>query len=112
MNKSEVFNVFKKFKVFVKLQNGFSLKKLRSDKGSEYNSHKYLDFCTDMGMERQLTVAYSPQQNGFTKRRNRTISETARSMMTEKKIPVILWANAVSTTVYLQNKCFTTTLMD
>ncbi|KAM1300483.1 hypothetical protein PS1_011811 [Malus domestica] len=56
-------------------------------------------------MERQLTVAYSPQQNGVAERRNRTICEMARSMMAEKNIPVIFWAEAVGTAVYLQNRC-------
>ncbi|CAL9004144.1 unnamed protein product [Prunus brigantina] len=34
----------------------------------------------------------------------------ARSMMTEKGMPVIFWAEAVSTAVYLQNRCFTTSV--
>ncbi|KAM1111108.1 hypothetical protein ACFX13_010490 [Malus domestica] len=111
-NKSDTFNVFKKFKAFVELQSGFSLKKLRSDRGGEYTSHEFLDYCTSMGMERQLTIAYSPQQNGVAERRNRTICEMARSMMTEKGVPVIFWAEAVSTAVYLQNRCFTTSVID
>jgi transposase InsO family protein len=41
-----------------------------------------------MGMERQLTITYSPQQNGVAERRNRTICEMARSMMTEKEMSV------------------------
>ncbi|CAL9022992.1 unnamed protein product, partial [Prunus brigantina] len=109
-NKSDTFNVFKKFKAFVELQSGFSLKKLRSDRGGEYTSHEFQEFCASMGMERQLTIAHSPQQNGVAERRNRTICEMARSMMTEKGIPVIFWAEAVSTAVYLQNRCFTTSV--
>ncbi|CAL8115629.1 unnamed protein product [Prunus armeniaca] len=101
-----------KFKVFVELQSGFSLKKLRSDRGGEYSLHEFQDYCASMGMERQLTIAYSPQQNGVAKRRNRTIGEMARSMMTEKGILVIFWAEAVSTTVYLQNRCFTTSVLN
>ncbi|KAI5317698.1 hypothetical protein L3X38_037405 [Prunus dulcis] len=89
---------------------GNSLKKLRSDRGGEYTSHEFQDFCASMGMERQLTIAYSPQQNGVAERRNRTIYEMARSMMTEKGIPVIFWAEAMSTAVYLQNRCFTTSV--
>ncbi|CAL2241191.1 unnamed protein product [Prunus armeniaca] len=63
-------------------------------------------------MERQLTIAYSPQQNGIAERRNKTICEMARSMMTEKKIPVKFWAEAVGTAVYLQNRCYTTSITD
>ncbi|CAL9018585.1 unnamed protein product [Prunus brigantina] len=73
INKSSVISVFKKFKAFVELQSGFNLKKLRSDRGGEYTSHEFLEYCSDLGMERQLTIAYSPQQNGIAERRNRTI---------------------------------------
>jgi hypothetical protein len=41
-----------------------------------------------MGMERQLTIAYSPQQNRVAERRNRTICEMTRSMMTEKEMSI------------------------
>ncbi|CAN6684260.1 unnamed protein product [Malus baccata var. baccata] len=40
-SKSEVFNVFKKFKATVELQSGYKLKKLRSDKGREYTSLEF-----------------------------------------------------------------------
>jgi len=81
--------VFKKFRAFVELQSGYKLKKLRSDRGGEYTSNEFEEFCALQGMERQLTVAYSPQQNGVAERRNRTICEMARSMLMEKEMPVI-----------------------
>ncbi|KAI5336317.1 hypothetical protein L3X38_015584 [Prunus dulcis] len=86
--------------------------KLRSDRGGEYTSHEFLEYCSDLGMERQLTIAYSPQQNGIAERRNRTICEMARSMMIEKKLLVKFWADAVGTDVYLQNRCYTTSVTD
>jgi transposase InsO family protein len=52
--------LFKKFKALVELQSGYRLKKLRSDRGGEYTSHEFQNFCASMGMERQLTIAYSP----------------------------------------------------
>jgi transposase InsO family protein len=60
-NKSDTLNVFKKFKAFVELQSGYKLKKLRSDRDCEYTSNEFQEFCVKQGMERQLTVAYSPQ---------------------------------------------------
>lgn len=89
INKFDVFNAFKKFQAFVELQSGFSLKNLRSDRGSEYTSHEFLDCRSNIGMVRQLTVAYIPQQNGVVERRNRTNGEMARSIMAEKKIPLM-----------------------
>ncbi|KAI5333494.1 hypothetical protein L3X38_023625 [Prunus dulcis] len=59
----------------------------------------FIDDCTHMGMERQLTVAYSPQQNGVAERKNRTIMEMAKCMMIEKKMPLEFWAEAVNTAV-------------
>ncbi|CAL9011628.1 unnamed protein product [Prunus brigantina] len=59
-HKSDVFHVFNKFKATVELQNGYKVKKLRSDRGGEYTSKEFNRFCDEMGMERQLTVAYSP----------------------------------------------------
>ena len=59
-NKYDTFNVFKNFKALVELQSGYSLKKLRRDKGGEHTSHEFQDFYISMGMERQLTIAYSP----------------------------------------------------
>ena len=96
-NKSEVFGIFKKFKSTVELQSGYKLKKLRSDRGGEYISVEFREFCEEIGMERQLTVAYTPQQNGVAERRNRTIVEMARCMMTEKGVPFDFWAEAVNT---------------
>ncbi|KAM2252992.1 hypothetical protein ACFX1S_007433 [Malus domestica] len=57
-NKSEVFGIFKKFRAMVELQCGYSLKKLRSDRGGEFTSTEFNAFCESIGMERQLTVIY------------------------------------------------------
>ena len=81
--------MFKKFKALVELQSGYKLKKLMSDRGGEYTSNEFQDFCANLGIERQLTITYSPQHNGVAERRNRTICEMARSMLTEKEMPVI-----------------------
>lgn len=82
--KSEVFVVFKKFQMMAERQCGKLLKVLRSDRGGEYNSNEFGKFCEDIGLERQLTVGYSPQQNGVAERKNKTIVEMAKSMLHEK----------------------------
>ncbi|RZB60293.1 Ycf3-interacting protein 1, chloroplastic [Glycine soja] len=58
--KSKVFGVFKKFKALAENQSGKWIKVLRSDRGKEYTSREFERFCEDEGIERQLTVAYSP----------------------------------------------------
>ncbi|KAM1316044.1 hypothetical protein ACFX2F_019741 [Malus domestica] len=84
-HKSQVFNIFKRFKSMVELQSGYQIKKLRSDRGGEYTSLEFSRFCENMGLERQLTVAYSPQQNGVAERKSRTIIEMARTMIVNTK---------------------------
>ncbi|KAM1496365.1 hypothetical protein ACFXTO_030979 [Malus domestica] len=103
-NKSEAFYVFKKFKAMVELQSGYHVKKLRTDRGGEFNSNEFGKFCEDLGIERQLTIAYSPQQNGVAERKNRTIVEMAKCMIFEKELPNNLWCEAVNTSVYLLNR--------
>lgn len=83
---AQVFSMFKKFKTMNEVQSGYKLKSLRSDNGKEYTSNEFERFCADMGIGHQLTVSYSPQQNGVCKRRNRTVVELARSMTTDKKL--------------------------
>ncbi|KAK9089067.1 hypothetical protein Scep_028149 [Stephania cephalantha] len=45
------------------------------------------DFCAQHGIKRQLTAAYTPQQNGVCERKNRTIMNMVRSLLTTSGIP-------------------------
>ncbi|KAM2467223.1 hypothetical protein PS1_009053 [Malus domestica] len=108
--KYEVFTIFKKFKAIMELQSGYQIKRLRSDRGGEYTSHEFNAFCEYVGLEKQLTVAYSPQQNEIAVRKNKTIVEMAKSMMHEKNMPYKFWGEAVNTSVYLLNRCPTKAL--
>ncbi|GKB78619.1 putative ribonuclease H-like domain-containing protein, partial [Tanacetum coccineum] len=49
-------------------------------------------------------LARTPQQNGVAERRNRTLIEAARTMLVDSKLPTTFWAEAISTTCYVQNK--------
>lgn len=82
--KSEVFEAFKKFKVLVETQSEKKIKAIRSDRGGEYGSEEFTKFLEEAGIQRQLTVAYTPQQNGVAERRNRTLLELGRSMLIAK----------------------------
>ncbi|GKA04731.1 ribonuclease H-like domain, reverse transcriptase, RNA-dependent DNA polymerase [Tanacetum coccineum] len=46
---------------------------LRTDRGGEFTSNEFTQYCKENGIARQLTAPYSPQQNGVVERRNRTI---------------------------------------
>ena len=57
------------------------------------------------GVERQLNVGYTPQQNGVSERKNQTVMEMAKSMLLEKGLPKTFWPEVVNTAVYLLNRC-------
>ena len=56
-----------------------------------------------MGIHQELTVPYSPQQNGVAERINRTLMESACSMMTRAGLPEKYWAEAVECAAYIRN---------
>ncbi|GJT92790.1 retrovirus-related pol polyprotein from transposon TNT 1-94 [Tanacetum coccineum] len=57
-----------------------------------------------VGIFHQKSVSRTPQQNGIVERRNRTLVEEARIMMIFSKAPMFLWAEAVATACYTQNR--------
>ncbi|GKV38975.1 hypothetical protein SLEP1_g46821 [Rubroshorea leprosula] len=102
-SKGQALPVFKNFKALVENQSGCRIKKLRSDNGKEYTFNNFNLFCEEAGVDHQLTVSYTPQQNGIAERKNITVMEMARCMLAEKKLPKSFWAEAVYTAVYLLN---------
>ena len=89
--------------MMVENQCNHKIKVLRSDQGGEYISREFEEYCQNVGIQRQLTAAYSPQQNGVAERKNRVIDDMANSMLQEKGMPKSFWAEAVNTAVYILN---------
>lgn len=104
-NKSDAFTEFKTFKKMVETETGKVIKGLRTDRGGEYTSLEFSDYCKEHGIRRQLTTSYTPQQNGIAERKNRTVMNMVRSMFSNKKMPKILWPKAVKWTFYVLNRC-------
>eukprot|EP00794_Sanderia_malayensis_P016556 gene16556-biopygen13988 len=108
--KSEVLQKFKEFVVAVENHTGKRIKVIRTDNGGEYVSNEFKQFCIERGIKREVTIPMTPQQNGVSERMNRTIMESARSMLHHAKLPSYFWAEAVNTAVYIRNRCPTVTL--
>ena len=89
---SEAFVVFKSFKVHVEKETNSFIRTLRTDQGGEFTSKEFFAFCDVNGIQRQLTTAYTPQQNGVAERKNITIMNMVHSMISEKKKSEILLA--------------------
>ncbi len=52
----------------------------------------------------ELSVPYSPEQNGLAERLNRTLMESARTMMAHAGLPDCYWAEAIATAAYVRNR--------
>nr|GFB68908.1 retrovirus-related Pol polyprotein from transposon TNT 1-94 [Tanacetum cinerariifolium] len=56
------------------------------------------------GIQHQTSVARTPKQNGVVERRNRTVVEAARTMLSAAKVPLFFWAEAIATACFTQNR--------
>ncbi|GJY24514.1 retrovirus-related pol polyprotein from transposon TNT 1-94 [Tanacetum coccineum] len=83
---------------------------VRTDNGTEFVNKDLTDFYESVGITHEKTVLRTPQQNGIVERRNRTLVEAARTMLIFSKAPLFLWAEAVATACYTQNRSLIHTL--
>jgi transposase InsO family protein len=103
-HKSEAFEKFKEFQNEVLNQLGKKIKFLRSDRGGEYMSHEFDDHPKSCGIVPQLTPPGMPQRNGVSKRRNRTLLDMVRSMMSRTDLPLSFWGYCLETAAFTLNR--------
>ncbi len=118
--KSDTFDCFKRYHTYVEKQIGSKiksinvikrtyktvdeLKALRTDNGGEYLSNEFKSYLEKHGIQHQLTIAYTPQQNGVAERMNRTLMDVVRSLLQTAQLDKKFWAEALSTAVYIRNR--------
>jgi transposase InsO family protein len=103
-HKSKMFAKFKLLKAEVENQTRKKVKCLRTDNGIEYTNDEFRDFCEQHCIRRHFTVRKTPQQNGVTKRMNRSIAERARCLRLNAGLAKIFWVDVVSMACYLINR--------
>ena len=109
--KAQALEVFKIFKSKVENQLGKKIKAVKSDRGGEYYGRydgsgeqrpgpfaKYLSEC---GIIPQYTMPGTPNQNGVAERRNRTLKDMVKDMISHSSLPNSLWGEALKTAVYI-----------
>ncbi|KAL0290850.1 UNVERIFIED_CONTAM: Retrovirus-related Pol polyprotein from transposon TNT 1-94 [Sesamum calycinum] len=94
--KSEAFGRFKEYRLEVEKQTGHKIKALRSDRGGEYLSGEFIDYLKENGILSQWTPLGTSQLNGVAERRNQTLLDIVRSMMSFTKLPLSFWAMLLS----------------
>ncbi|GJW57438.1 retrovirus-related pol polyprotein from transposon TNT 1-94, partial [Tanacetum coccineum] len=78
--------------------------KIRTDNGTEFKNTSLKAHYEKLGIMQQFLIARTPQQNGVVERRNRTLVEAARTMLIFSRLPKFLWAEAVATAYFTQNR--------
>ncbi|GJS32670.1 retrotransposon protein, putative, ty1-copia subclass [Tanacetum coccineum] len=76
---------------------------LRSDRGGEYMSQEFLDHLKEHGIITHHTPPYTPQHNGVSERRNRTLLDMIRSMMSQTTLLKSFWDYALETAARILN---------
>ena len=111
-NKNEALDAFKIFKAEVEKQCGKQIKIMRIDRGGEYYgrytedgkaSGPFVKFLQENWIVAQYTMPGSPDQKGVAERKNQTLMDMVRSMLSSSKLPKSLWTEALKTIMYTLN---------
>ena len=103
-HKYEVFEKFKEFETATTTSSGQRIRRLRTDNGGEYVSKEFENYLKSREIFHEFTVPHSPEQNGVAERMNRTLVESARSMLSHAGLPKSFWAEAIATAAYIRNR--------
>ncbi|GJV29236.1 retrovirus-related pol polyprotein from transposon TNT 1-94 [Tanacetum coccineum] len=76
----------------------------KTDNELNSKSNPLKEYFDSVGISHQASSVRTPQQNGVVERRNRTLVEAARTMLIFSCAPLFLWAEAIATACYTQNR--------
>nr|GEV19312.1 hypothetical protein [Tanacetum cinerariifolium] len=79
------------------------LERVQTDNGTEFKNKTLAKFFDEVGITQQFSATRTPQQNGVVERRNRTLVEAARIILTFTNLPSFLWAEAIAIACFTQN---------
>nr|GFB11385.1 hypothetical protein [Tanacetum cinerariifolium] len=102
-HKHKVFETFRVFQKEVENQLGKIIKSPCFDCEGEYMSQEFLDHLKDHGIIAHRTPPYTPHHNGVSERRNKTLLDMVRSMMSQTTLPKSFWDYALETTTCILN---------
>ncbi|GJW43819.1 retrovirus-related pol polyprotein from transposon TNT 1-94 [Tanacetum coccineum] len=103
-SKYETPEVLKEFLIMIQRNLQAPLISVKSDRGTELLNKTLNAFFKEEGIEHQTSTPRTPEQNGVVERRNRTLVEAARTMLSASKLPLFFWAEAIATACYTQNR--------
>ncbi|GKB12112.1 retrovirus-related pol polyprotein from transposon TNT 1-94 [Tanacetum coccineum] len=103
-SKDEAPDFIIKFLKMIQVRLNATVRNIHTDNGTEFVNQTLRDYYESIGISHETSVARTPQQKRVVERRNRTLVEAARTMLIYAKAPLFLWAEAVATACYTQNR--------
>ena len=106
VDKSDVFATFKSFVKDIHNEFETTIKRVRSDNGSEIKNTRIVELCDEFGIRHQFSTKYTPQSNDLIERKNRTLIDMTRSMLSEYDVSQSFWVEAINTGCYCSNHLY------
>ena len=103
-HKSETFEKFKEFQSDVENHRNKKIKFLLSYREGEYLSYESSLHLKQCGIVSQLMPPGTRQRNDVSERRNRTLLDMVRSMMSLTDLPLSFWGYALETAAFTLNR--------
>ncbi|GJS96068.1 retrovirus-related pol polyprotein from transposon TNT 1-94 [Tanacetum coccineum] len=110
--KDQALEIIIKFLKQAQVSLNATVRYLRTDNGTEFLNQTLRNYTEEVRITHNTSTARTPQQNGVVERRNCTLVEAARTMFIFYKSLLFLWAEAVDTTCYTQNRSLIHTRYD
>ncbi|GJT25381.1 retrovirus-related pol polyprotein from transposon TNT 1-94 [Tanacetum coccineum] len=103
-SKDEALYFIIKFLTMIQVRLKVLVQQIRTDNGTEFVNQTLREYYKKVGISHETSVARSPQQNGVFEIRNCMLIEAACTMLIYAKALLFLWAEAVATACYTQNR--------
>ncbi|GKF51085.1 retrovirus-related pol polyprotein from transposon TNT 1-94 [Tanacetum coccineum] len=103
-SKDETPEVLKDFLTMIQRNLQAQVNSVRTDRGTKFLNKTLHAYFKEEGIEHQTSSPRTPEQNGVVERRNHTLVEAARTMLSTSKLPLSFWAKAVQTACYTDNR--------
>src|SRR5262249_30149199 len=85
-------------------QIGKKLKRLRLDRGGEYELNPFNEYYRNFGIVHEETPLYSSSSNGIVERKNRTFKYMINSLLLNSRLSKYMWGEVLNTACHILNR--------
>ncbi|GJS38214.1 retrovirus-related pol polyprotein from transposon TNT 1-94 [Tanacetum coccineum] len=101
-SKDETPKVLIDFLKLVQIGLHAQVRTVRTNKGTKFLNKTIHAYFDQEGIKHQTSIARNPEQSGVVERRNHTLVEATRTMLSAAKVPLFFWDEAIATTCFTQ----------